>query len=141
MIKYLKDILAWQFHQAQCPTRQQSPTSSQFRDAKFKRALRVHFLTHFTKNFRRLLTPKVKSDTDMINPSIESSDFLFWHEKIWSRVFENFVGNRQSTFHEFKFSVCVYTHPKFQNMKFSLSVFEEIFKSPTLNFFYAKIEN
>ena len=77
----------------------------------------------------------------MINPSIESSDFLFWHEKIWSRIFENFVGNRQSTFHEFKFSVCVYTHPKFQNMKFSLSVFDKIFKNPTQNFFNAKIEN
>ena len=41
-------------------------------------------LTHFTKNFCCFLTPKVKSGTDMINPSIESSDFLFWHEKIWS---------------------------------------------------------
>ena len=71
--------------------------------------LRVHFLTHFTKKFCRFLTPKVKSGTDMINPSIESSDFLFWYEKIWSRIFENFVGNRQSTFHEFKFSVCLHT--------------------------------
>ena len=34
------------------------------------------------KNFCRFLTPKIKSGTDMINPSIESSDFLFWHEKI-----------------------------------------------------------
>jgi hypothetical protein len=50
------------------------------REAKFKRALRVHFLTHFTKTFCRFLTPKVKSGTDMINPSIESSDFLFWHK-------------------------------------------------------------
>ena len=30
--------------------------------------------------------------------------------------------------------VCVYTHPKFQNMKFSLSVFDKIFKNPTQNF-------
>ena len=110
------------------------------REPKFKRALRVHFLTHFTKTFCRFFTPKVKSGTDMINPSIESSDFLFWHEKIWSRIFENFVGNRQSTFHEFKFSVCLHT-PKFQNMKFNLSVFDKIFKNPTPNFFYAKIEN
>ena len=80
-----------------------------FREAKFKRALRVHFLTHFTKNFCRFLTPKVISGTDMINPSIESSDFLFGHENIWSQIFENFVVNRQSTFHEFKFSVCLHT--------------------------------
>ena len=53
-----------------------------FREAKSKRALRVHFLTHFTKNFCRFLTPKVKSGTDKIDPSIESSDFLFWYEKI-----------------------------------------------------------
>ena len=52
-----------------------------FREAKLKRALRVHFLTHFTKNFCFFLTPKVKSGTDIINPSIESSEFLFWHEK------------------------------------------------------------
>ena len=26
--------------------------------------------------------------------------------------------------------VCVYTHPKFQNMKFSLSVFDKIIKNP-----------
>ena len=83
--------------------------ASGFREAKFKRALRVHFLTHFTKNFCRFLTPKVKSGTDMINPLIENSDFLFWHKKIWSRIFENFVGNRQSTFHGFKFSVCLHT--------------------------------
>ena len=44
-----------------------------YREVKFKRALRVHFLTHFTKNFCRFLTPKVKS----IITSIESSDFLF----------------------------------------------------------------
>ena len=37
--------------------------------------------------------------------------------------------------------VCVYTHPEFQNMKFSLSVFDKIFKNPTQNVFYAKIEN
>jgi hypothetical protein len=52
-----------------------------FREANFKRALRAHILTHFTKNFCRFLTPKVKSGTDMISPSIESSDFLFWHKK------------------------------------------------------------
>jgi uncharacterized membrane protein len=74
------------------------------REAKFKRVLKLHFLTQFTKNLLPL-TPKVKSDTDMINPSIKSSDFLFWHEKIWSRIFENFVGNRQSTFHILKFRV------------------------------------
>ena len=81
-----------------------------FREAKFKRALRVHFLTHFTKNFCRFLTPKVKSGTDMINPSIESSDFLFWHEKMLSWIFENFVENRQTKFHILKFRVCVNTH-------------------------------
>ena len=31
--------------------------------------------------------------------------------------------------------MCVYTHPKFQNMKFSLSVFDKIFKNPTQKFF------
>ena len=112
----------------------------QNREAKFKRAFRVHFLTHFTKNFCRFLTPRVKSGTDMINPSIESSDFLFWHEKIKSRIFENFVGNRQSNISRVQIW-CVYRHPKFQNMKFSLSVFDKIFKNQIRKFFHAKIEN
>ena len=62
-----------------------------FREAKFKRALRVHFLTHFTKHFCRFLPPKVKSGTDMTNPSsIESSDFLFWHKKqFWVGFLKN----------------------------------------------------
>ena len=76
----------------------------------------------------------------MINPSIETSHFLFWHEKfrvgflkiLWKTDKVHFTSSNL---------MCVYTHPKFQNMKFSLSVFDKIFKNPTLNFFYAKIEN
>ena len=49
--------------------------TTEIREVKFKRALRVHFLTNFTKNFCRFLTPKVKSGTDMISPLIESSWF------------------------------------------------------------------
>ena len=38
------------------------------------------------KQFCHFLTPKGKSGTDMINPLIESSDFLFWHKKtFWVR--------------------------------------------------------
>ena len=37
--------------------------------------------------------------------------------------------------------VCVYTHPKFQNMKFGLSIFDKIFKNPTQSFVFARIEN
>ena len=76
----------------------------------------------------------------MIHPSIESSDFLFWHEKLWRRFFENFVGNRQSIFTSLNL-VCVYTDPKFQNMKFSLSVSDKIFKNPTQNYFMPKYRN
>ena len=84
------------------------------------------------------LTPKVKSDTDMINPSIESSDFLFWHEKILSWVFEDFVKNRQTKFHILKFRVCVNTHTKFELVKCTLSISHTIFKNPTPNFFMPK---
>jgi len=34
--------------------------------------------------------------------------------------------------------MCVYTHSKFQNMKFSLSVSHKSFKNWTQNFFHAK---
>ena len=66
----------------------------QFREAKFKRAPRVHFLTHFTKNFYRFLTLKVKSGTDMINPWIESSNFLFWYKKNLESDFWKFCGKQ-----------------------------------------------
>ena len=65
-----------------------------FRETKFKRALRVHFLTHFTKTFCRFLTPKVNSGTDMISPSIEISDFLFWHKKNFESDFWKFCGKQ-----------------------------------------------
>ena len=74
----------------------------------------------------------------MINQSIESCDFLFWHvtnleseflKILWETDKLNFMSSNL---------VCVYTHPKFQNMKFSLSVFDKIFKYPTQK---KKIEN
>ena len=53
---------------------------------------------------------KVKSGTDLINPSIESSDFLFWHEKILTWISENFVENRQTKFSYFEiYGVCKHT--------------------------------
>ena len=57
-----------------------------------------------------------------------------------SPIFENFVGNRQTKFHLLKFRMCVNTHTKFELVKYILSVFDKIFKNPTQNFFYAKIE-
>ena len=109
-------------------------------ESKIKRALRVHFLTHFTKNFYRFLTPKVKSGTDMISPSIESSGFLFWHEKIGSHIFEDFAENRQNKFHILKFRVCVNTLNL--NSWNVLCLFPTKFsKIRVQNFFYAKIEN
>ena len=108
-----------------------------YREAKFKRALRSHFLTHFTKSFCRFLTPKVKSGT---NPSIKSSGFIFWHEKIWSQVFENLWETDKVHFTSSNL-VCVYTHPKFQNIKLSLSVFDKILKNPTPNIFLCQNRN
>ena len=58
--------------------------------AKF--VLRVDFLTDFTKKFCRFLTLKAKIRTEMINLSIESSDFLFWHDKNFESKFSKFCG-------------------------------------------------
>ena len=52
-----------------------------YRDAKFKIVLILRFLNYFTKHFFHFLTSELESDTDMMNPSIESSDFLFKHEE------------------------------------------------------------
>ena len=108
------------------------------REAKFKRALRVHFLTHFTKNVCHFLTPKVKNGTDMINQSIESSDFLFWHEKFLIR-FLKILWETDKVHFTSSNLICVYTHPQSQNMKFSLCVSHKIFKHPTP--IHVKIQN
>ena len=50
------------------------------------------FLTHFTKTF--FATLKGKSGTDMISTSIESYDFLFWHEKNFELKFCKFRGKQ-----------------------------------------------
>ena len=74
----------------------------------------------------------------MINPSIESSDFYFGMKKFGVGFLKILWETDKCTFHEFKFSVCVCTHPKFQNMKFSLSVFDKIFKTKTQNCFLSQ---
>ena len=105
------------------------------REAKFKRALMVHFLTHFTKNFCRFLTPKVKSGTD----SHQSKTLIFYFGiKKFGVGFLKILWETDKVHFTSSNLVCVYTHPKFQNMKFSLSVFDKIFKNPTQNFFYVK---
>ena len=116
-------------------------TSCEVERRKFKRVLRVHFLTHFTKNVCRFLTPKVKSGTDMINPINRKLWFsiLAW-KKFLSWVFENFVENRQTKFHILKFRVC--KHTLNLNSWNVLCLFPTKFSKIQLkNVFYAKIEN
>ena len=82
-----------------------------FREAKFKRALRVYFLTHFTKKLLPLShTQKVKSGTDIWSTH-QSKALLFYFgiKKFLSLSFENFVENRQTQFHILKFRVCKHT--------------------------------
>ena len=67
----------------------------------------------------------------MINPSIESSGFLFWHKQNFGVVFLKILWETDKVHFTSSNLMCVYTHPKFQNMKFSLSVFEKIFKTQT----------
>ena len=80
-----------------------------YREVKFKRALRLQFWLILQNLFCRFLTSKIWSDPDMINPSLESSDFLFWYEKLFASDFWKLVENRESAFHEFKFDVCLHT--------------------------------
>ena len=64
------------------------------RRLKFKRALRLQFWLNFQNLFCRFLTSKLWSDPDMINPSIKTSDFLFWHEKSFESNFWKFCRNQ-----------------------------------------------
>ena len=85
---------------------------------------------------------KLWSDPDMINSSIESFDFLFWHEiNFWLRFLKILWKTDKVNFTSSNL-MCVYTHSKFQNIKFSWSVSHKIFKNRTQNVFsHAKIEN
>ena len=90
-----------------------------YREVKFKRTLRLQFWLIFQNLFCRWHTSKLWSDPDMINPSIESSDFLFWRVKKFFRlIFENLWKTEKVNF-TISNLMCVYTHSKFQNMKFS----------------------
>ena len=101
---------------------------NKYRDAKFKMALRLQFWLLLQNLFCRFLTSKLWSDLDMINPSIESSDFLFWHVKNFlSLIFEN-LCETDKVISTSSNLMCIYTHSKFQNMEFSLSVSHKIFK-------------
>ena len=91
-----------------------SPTwtyHAQNREAKFKRALRIHFLTHFLKKTFVAISDW-KSNVAQIWSTHQSKALIFYFDmkKILSRIFKNFVGNRQTKFHVLKFRVCVSTH-------------------------------
>ena len=96
---------------------------------KFKTAIRLQFWLNLKNLFCRFLTSKLWNHPDMINPSIKSYDFLFWHEKtFFNLIFENLWKTDKVNFTSSNL-MCVYTHSKFQNMKFSLSVSHQIFKN------------
>ena len=91
----------------------QKPTfETRYREVKFTRALRVQFSLIFQKKVLPLSYWQWHPESDpyiyMINPSIESSTFLLWHEKDnWFQILKILWGNRQAKFHEFKLRVCV----------------------------------
>ena len=72
--------------------------------------LRIHFLLILQNFLCAYLVLRIRIDPDMINISIESSDFYFDMKKNCEyRIFEISVGNRQSTFKIFNSSVCLHT--------------------------------
>ena len=66
--------------------------------------------------------------------------FYFGMKNFFNLIFENLWKTDKVNFTSSNL-MCVYTHSKFQNMKFSLSVSHKTFKNWTQNFFHAKIEN
>ena len=66
--------------------------------------------------------------------------FYFGMKNFLSLIFENLWETDKVNFTSSNW-MCVYTHSKFKNMKFSLSVSHNFFKIRTQKFFYAKIEN
>ena len=98
------------------------------------------FLLILQKNFCRFLTPKVKSATDMINPSIESFDFLFWHKKKFWVGFLKILSKTDKPNFIFWNLGCVYTH-KIWTREMYFACFPQNFQKSDFKFFHAKIEN
>ena len=65
---------------------------------------------------------------------------MTWEKKLVAE-FVNFMGIRQTEFHEWKFRMCLHTHFKFELVKCTSSLSHKIFTNPTQNVFYDKIEN
>ena len=66
--------------------------------------------------------------------------FYFGMKNFFNLIFENLWKTDKLNFTSSNL-MCVYTHSKFQNMKFSLSVFHKTFKNQIKKVFHAKIEN
>ena len=67
------------------------------------------FDSFYKTNFAAFLHRKVKVAQIWSAHQSKALIFYFGMRKILSWNFENFVGNRQSGFHKFKFSVCLHT--------------------------------
>ena len=83
--------------------------NSASRESKFKRALRLQFWLILQNLFCRFLTESLWKDSDMIHPSIESSDFLFWHDNNFKFDFWKFCG-KQTKWNSQVQIYCVFTH-------------------------------
>ena len=85
---------------------------SAFTDAKFTRALSsgYTFWLILQKMFDAFWHRKLKMAQTWSTHQSTALIFYFGMKKISSWIFDNFVENRQTKFHEFKFSVCVCLH-------------------------------
>ena len=110
-----------------------------YREEKFKRALRLQFWLILQKTFAAFSHRKLKMAQIWSTHQSKALIFYFGMKKfeveflkiLWETDKVHFTSSNL---------VCVYTHPKFQNMKFRLSVFDKIFKIQ-LNIFSCQIEN
>ena len=83
------------------------------------------------KNFAAFSHRKLK--VEQIWPTHQSKALIFYFDikKFWIEFLKILWDKAHFTSSNL---VCVYTHPKFQNMKFSLSDFDKIFKNTTQKF-------
>ena len=108
-----------------------------FREAKFKRALRYTFWLILQKTFAAFSHHKLKVAQIWSTHQSKALIFYFGMKKFGVR-FLKILWETDKVHFTSSNLVCVYTHPKFQNMKFSLSVVDKIFKNSTPNFFMPK---
>ena len=104
------------------------------REAKSKTSLRVGFFLDFINFIFASFAARIKKYLWMLNISIQSYKFLFWHGKKSKSELWYFCGKQTNKIQLFEI-LCVLTHTRFEILEFCLFLFYRNITILISNFF------